>query len=142
MAEYQISKELFLAILSMDSYNRGYGAGVADGLGAKDADGNDIDGLGEAGSLVGSAQVLNIPLPEGSKSAGFYAIAYKVGEGVEGIAPGTTIIAYRGTDAILNNDISGGSDVINGWGVGPTLDNPRGAAHAGRVCHKRSCAGV
>ena len=62
--------------------------------------------------------------------------------GVEGIGPGTTVISYRGTDAILNNDISGGSDVINGWGVGPTLDNPRGAAHAGRVCHKRSCAAV
>jgi hypothetical protein len=28
-----ISKDLFLAILSMDAYNRGYGAGMADGLG-------------------------------------------------------------------------------------------------------------
>jgi len=64
--------------------------------------------------------VLNIPLPEGSKSASFYAIAYKVGEGVEGIAPGTTIISYRGTDnpSFTASDVSGGAEVINGWVTG------------------------
>ncbi len=33
-----ISKELFLAILSMDAYNRGYGAGISDGEGAMSND--------------------------------------------------------------------------------------------------------
>ena len=69
-----ISKELFLAILSMDAYNRGYGASMADGTNV-DTDGNDVDGLGESGSKVGAAEVLNIPLPAGSQAAGFYAIA-------------------------------------------------------------------
>ena len=36
-----ISKDLFLAILSMDAYNRGYGAGVGDG------EANEPDGLGD-----------------------------------------------------------------------------------------------
>jgi hypothetical protein len=39
-----ISKDLFLAILSMDAYNRGYGAGIADG------DDSDLDGLGLGGT--------------------------------------------------------------------------------------------
>ncbi len=35
-----ISKDLFLAILSMDAYNRGYGAGITDG---QHIDGNGTD---------------------------------------------------------------------------------------------------
>ena len=46
-----ISQDLFLAILSMDAYNRGNGAGIADG------DANDPDGLGESGS-IGTATIL------------------------------------------------------------------------------------
>lgn len=34
-----ISKDLFLAILSMDAYNRGYGAGLSDGINVK----NNVD---------------------------------------------------------------------------------------------------
>lgn len=102
-----ISKELYLAILAMDSYNRGYGAGIADG------DTNDQDGLGEAGSQIGDAAVLNIPLPFGSQPAGFYAVAYQTEDY-------GTIISYRGTDGLtLGGDtIQGGSDIINGWLAG------------------------
>ncbi len=77
-------RDLFLAILAMDSYNRGSGAGLNDG------GGGDSDGLGEAGSQIGTATVLNIPLPQGSEAAGFYAVAYATQYG--------TVISYRGTD--------------------------------------------
>ncbi len=112
-----ISKELFLSILAMDSYNRGYGAGIADG------DSNDTNGLGEAGSQIGSATVKAVELPFGSQAAGFYAVAYTVGAGVEGITPGTTIISYRGTDGLtLGADpVAGGSDILNGWLAGAGL---------------------
>jgi hypothetical protein len=74
-----ISKDLFLAILAMDSYNRGYNSGLTDG-----GEG-DPDGLGEAGR-VGSATILN-PLSYGRdqieltnwQDAGFYALAYDIG---------------------------------------------------------------
>ena len=140
-----ISKELFLAILSMDSYNRGYGAGISNGEHIE----NGVDlGLGDTiGSKVGSATVssrVSSDANGAAQTAGFYAIAYTLTEdaksGVEGIAPGTTIISYRGTDSFLNSDVSGGSAPLNGWGVTP--DNPPPANHGARVCRKTSCAGV
>jgi hypothetical protein len=51
--------DLFYAILAMDSYNPGYGTGVK---------------LRSSGS-IGNVTVLDIPLPEGSVEADFYAIA-------------------------------------------------------------------
>ena len=96
-----ISKDLFLAILSLDSYNRGYGVGLV-----------------VAGAKVGSATIgltstdAEANIPDG-QTAGFYAISYKVGTGVEGIADGTTVIAYRGTDQ--PNPFTAGSDVVHGW---------------------------
>jgi len=105
-----ISKDLFLAILAMDSYNRGYGAGLSDG-------GNDDpEGLGEVGR-VGNARLLD-PLSLGRDSnklgqwqdAGFYALAYDIGaDGPEGLA-GKTVISYRGTDTSLDHS--------TGWSVG------------------------
>jgi hypothetical protein len=67
-----ISKDLFLAILSMDSYNRGYTRG--------------IDGLGGIGSGIGNAVIRDqSDTANGSAgvSAGFYAIAYNM-SGVSG----------------------------------------------------------
>jgi hypothetical protein len=55
-----------------------------------------------------------------AQSAGFYALAYTVGAGVKGIAPGTTVISYRGTDnpnPTADPD-RGGSDITNGWVLG------------------------
>ena len=89
-----ISKDLFLAVLSMDAYNRGYNSGIEDeiGIGA---------GLGQAGSGIGNALVLNVPLPSGSEAAGFYAISYEmtadVGEGDDKLLAGQ--ISYRGREA-------------------------------------------
>jgi hypothetical protein len=78
----------------MDSYNRGYDPGIA--------------GLGGADTYIGNARLLNIPIPQGSESSGFYASAYTLGS--------ETIISYRGTD---NRDIlgfdPGANDFWNSW---------------------------
>jgi hypothetical protein len=92
--------DLIYAILSMDSYNRGYGSGIKN--------------LGNSGFL-GSWELLpdaeNRPTITGAFNAGFYAIAYK------NTTTGETVISYRGTDFIarfgLNPLVSpdfGGSD--------------------------------
>ncbi len=79
-----ISKDLLLAILSMDAYNRGYEPGIS--------------GLGGSGSVIGTAT-----MGDGSEilvdnqgnpidqAADFYAVAYTD-------ASHGNIIAYRGTD--------------------------------------------
>jgi len=99
-----ISKDLLLAILSMDSYNRGYGAGISD------SGQNDPDGLGEASNgtvLVGTTTVSTIlgdvsqTFNAEAQAAGFYAISYTISDGskVDGLDTGDTVISYRGTDA-------------------------------------------
>jgi hypothetical protein len=98
-------KDLFLAILAMDSYNRGYGAGINDG-GA-----NDTDGLGEAGKQIGTATVKAVELPTGSEAAGFYAVAYQTDYG--------TVISYRGTDSAPGADLA--TDAHHGWTLGGGL---------------------
>ncbi len=91
-----ISRELFLSILAMDSYNRGYGAGVA--------------GLSNAvGTLIGTAHIAR-RTEDGdilAQQAGFYGIAYDWN--------GETVISFRGTDNFSANPTQGGSDVLNGW---------------------------
>ena len=91
-----ISKDLFLAILSMDAYNRGYNSGIS--------------GLGGEGSKIGAATIgkdAEQLLDQGAaKAVSFYAVAYELnnrpdgtgGSGVDGLAAGTTVISYRGTD--------------------------------------------
>ena len=87
-----ISKDLFLAILSMDAYNRDYGAGLSDGSG------DDPDGLGDAiGTQLGNSEVSHRSSSDPNSdevAAGFYAVAYTVGEGVQGLDAGTTVISY------------------------------------------------
>jgi hypothetical protein len=94
-----MDRDLFLAILSMDSYNRGYAQGVT--------------GLLETGQL-GNATLAPATAEQkaGWESAGFYALAYDV-SGVGGFDPGETVIAYRGSDEIFGSD----GDLQNGYGV-------------------------
>ncbi len=86
--------DLLLAILAMDSYNRGYGAGLADGEGELTVDGFDADGLGGIGSKIGDATFLkqsDSKLDSPEVAAGFYAAAYQLPDG-------EVVISYRGTE--------------------------------------------
>ena len=100
-----ISHDLLLAILSMDAYNRGYRAGIADdGVG-------DSDGLGGIGSAIGTATVVmesDVEPESPGVENGFYALSYSWN--------GQTIISYRGTD--FEDDMPSVLDVANGWAVG------------------------
>ncbi|WP_428541755.1 hypothetical protein [Profundibacter sp.] len=88
-----ISKDLFLAILSMDSYNRGYGTGIE----LSDA----VDTKIGAAKIGKRIQDVSDTFGSEAQAAGFYAIAYDVdGSGPSGLA-GKTVISYRGTDAAL-----------------------------------------
>ncbi len=89
-----ISQDLFLAILAMDAYNRGYNEGLV--------------GLGGIGSQIGNATFavqsdINPNSPD--VAASFYAAAYNWN--------GQTVISYRGTD-----DLSLSADPLNGWTLG------------------------
>src|SRR5271155_479418 len=88
--------QILLAILALDSYNRGYNQqlyvsgtdiGGAVFQSTSDADPNSVDVL-----------------------AGFSASAYSF--------DGDTVISYRGTDDITGGGDGGGSDLLNGWTIG------------------------
>jgi hypothetical protein len=98
-----ISRDLFLTILSMDSYNRGYGPGV---------------NMPSNGRL-GKASIVTFPgsVSAGWEDAGFYAIAYDV-TGIAGLSG--TVISYRGSDTFVDfpwDDDPVGGDLWNGYGI-------------------------
>ncbi|MDX2290390.1 MAG: hypothetical protein NW217_16415 [Hyphomicrobiaceae bacterium] len=100
-----MNRDIFLAILSMDTYHRGYNAGLtSNGLGIGASDWQLI-----IGNQVGNATISNVAADSDAEEIGFYAAAYSWN--------GETVIAYRGTDddfAIL----TASSDVWNGYGIG------------------------
>lgn len=112
----QAKADLIYAILSMDSYNRGYGFGIS-GLDQPilDANGN-ISNTVAVGDFVVSSQSQIQPSSDAFNS-GFYAIAYN------NATTGQTIIAYRGTDSATGSATSGGSDVWPGYGIALGLTN-------------------
>ena len=79
-----LSNDLFLAILSMDSYNRGYDAGIT--------------GLGGEGARIGAATIAKdaeqLLSAWEAQAAGVYAVAYQWN--------GETVISYRGTDTLVS----------------------------------------
>jgi hypothetical protein len=105
-----MNRDLFLAILSMDSYNRGYGQGIS--------------GLAESGS-IGNATITRRVDIYGNNSdavfqtwqaASFYALAYDLtGSGIAGLTG--TVIAYRGSDYLDTNGIISlwSRDIWQGW---------------------------
>ncbi len=121
----KISKDLFLAILSLDSYNRGYGVNV-----------NGLDARG----LIGNATIREAEDGEqdGWEAAGFYAIAYDV-SGVKDehgrplFGDSGTVISYRGTNfninwnpfTFLNSPVI--KDAVSGWSVGAGLAGQQAA---------------
>ncbi len=120
-----ISKELFLAILSMDAYNRGYGAGIADG--GKE----DIDGLGRIGSHIATATVTSDNNSTTAQAAGFYAVAYND-------ATYGKIISYRGTDnpSFFKAAIIGGGNITLGWLAGAGTPRVLTSEHS---CRAQGC---
>ncbi len=104
-----ISKDLFLSILAMDAYNRGYDAGI------NDEGENDPDELGNG--QIGGASIVNLSTLgigqaelDAWKDDSFYALAYDIGsDGPAGLA-GQTVLSYRDT-----NDAT---DYLTGWLVG------------------------
>ncbi len=81
-----MNRDVFLSLLALDAYNRGYGQGVLLERG------DSVDGQDESGRQIGNAVVLrDANDAEGvARAAGFYAIAYEWN--------GETVISYSGTD--------------------------------------------
>ena len=117
-----MNRDLFLAILSMDSYNRGYGQNVLLKTG------DSTTGQSEAGRNLGNAKILSFQIPLASAASGFYAIAYNWN--------GETVISYRGT----NFDVANGGaellkDIFDGWTLGAGYPAASQANLAVDFCH-------
>jgi hypothetical protein len=87
---------LMNALLSLDAYNRGYGAGIA--------------GLSDViGTRIGNAEIVRGTEADDAAAvnAGFYAIAYNL--------DGQRIVSYRGTNAEPLSALI--ADALNGYGV-------------------------
>ncbi|MBY3187894.1 calcium-binding protein, partial [Rhizobium laguerreae] len=95
-----ISSELMMAILAMDAYNRGYGAGIQLDPNATRI-GNAV--IGSDSSILSTSSDNRLDV-----DAGFYAIAYDWN--------GTTVISYRGTNAETAANFA--TDALNGYIVG------------------------
>lgn len=93
-----MNRDVFLSILAMDSYNRGYGEGVK-GLPLV----ANVTKLGTATIKTDSV----IELGANAQAAGFYAIAYDWN--------GEKVISFRGTD--FGEVESRARDVLNGWSM-------------------------
>jgi hypothetical protein len=93
MSNPPTERDLFLAILAMDSYNRGYDKGI-DGSNTRLSNSGQ---LGIATIRPVTAETLAV-----WKDTGFYAIAYE-------LASGERIIAFRGTDKLPANPFGSGS---------------------------------
>jgi hypothetical protein len=102
-----MNRNLFLAILAMDSYNRGYEPGIR---GLSD----------DLGSAIGDASVIAGSNGASARSAGFYGIAYNWN--------GETVISYRGTNFNFLMPIV--QDVLDGWFVGTGISAARQAGEA------------
>jgi fermentation-respiration switch protein FrsA (DUF1100 family) len=97
-----ISPELMLAILAMDSYNRGYNAGI------KSPNAGPNEGL--TGNMIGNASIESQSsslLDSPSRNASFFAISYSYN--------GQTVISYRGTDNYYPRQ---DNDITTGWVTG------------------------
>ena len=95
-----MNREVFLSILAMDSYQRGYAVGIKNIAGAK----------------IGKAKISRqSDVRQGSTevTSGFYALSYVLDESWAGIPAGATVISYRGTD--FDSGIQLFRDVTLGW---------------------------
>lgn len=108
MTQAPTQRDLILAIMSMDAYNRGYDVGIKLPAGTA---------LGNA-TIVSDSSVLKIDGVRSDIPAGFYAIAYDWTH--DGITE--KVIAYRGTDHLFETSgFEGGRDV---WAYGIGIGQP------------------
>jgi hypothetical protein len=82
------SNDLFLAILALDAYNRGYHPGLS----------------GLTGTQIGTATITSQEYSAVQVAADFYAVAYSWN--------GQTVISYRGTEFEGSPSLG---DLLNGW---------------------------
>lgn len=102
------TSDLFKAILSMDSYNRGYGSSLDFNI--YDENGNIVIPSDASGTMLGSVEILassSTILADSDLAIGFYALAYQLPDD-------SVTISYRGTDGPP-------LDAENGFGVGAGL---------------------
>ncbi len=79
-----MNRDVFLSLLALDSYNRGYGPNVL--LNTSDS----TSGQNEVDRLIGSATITAHNISPAAQAAGFYAIAYNWNS--------ETIISLSGTN--------------------------------------------
>ncbi len=106
-----MDRNVFLSLLSMDSYNRIYGRRVS------------FDSRSDGAIQIGDATVqpTNGRILAGWISNGFFASDYVIGDAprVGGFSNGNRIISYRGTDLV--------SEDLGNYGIG--AGDPYNAAH-------------
>lgn len=105
-----MNREVFLSILAMDSYQRGYSPGIDEVTGVK---------IGKATICRDSTQS---PETADGEAASFYALSYTLDSVWAGLAAGTKVISYRGTDFDLGIQLA--RDVWNGWNTFLQLGSP------------------
>lgn len=117
-----MDREVFLSLLALDSYNRGYGQNLIL------ADGDAASGVSEIGRKIGGATVSaqsDVDPDTAGVNEGFYAIAYDW--------RGETIISYRGTNFFdFENPTEEGvrefqRDLWGGWNFFLGFDRPNQA---------------
>lgn len=81
-----MNRDVFLWLLALDSYNRGYGQNV------RLYDDQSPIGQNELGLRIGNAVISSQNISEAARAAGFYAIAYNWN--------GETIISLSGTKSV------------------------------------------
>ena len=103
-----MNRELFLTILEMDSYNRGYDRGVKFTPDESPEPRNEVSTSEPNLGLARVVAQTGVSEPSTDVQAGFYALAYNVSK-VAGFAEGETVIAYRGTDKAAGRWRRGGA---------------------------------
>jgi len=114
-----MNNDLFKAILAMDSYYRGYDAGI-------DITGNKIGNATIKTTTNSNGETINLDSQiledeNGNRlddDFGFYALTYDLGDG-------EYVIAHRGTD-YPGNDTTIPKDIANGWPMGGGFATPQG----------------
>lgn len=119
-----MDRDVFLSLLALDAYNRGYGPNIDDlPFEAQ------VTRIGNATIVTDSA----IEIGGTAQAAGFYAIAYDWN--------GERVISYRGTNFETGSDLlaifnsPAVKDIWGGWrlGAGYADASQAGLAEAGRV---------